>query len=107
MCLLAERFEVRRASIDTAASGDLTVVSAITGKRVVVVSYTLVSTAATSLPRWKSGANNISGALGLAANGAVSASSDAGVLATNPGEALLLNNATATQVSGHVTYFVV
>jgi predicted secreted protein len=103
---LEERYEVRRAAIDTAASGDQTVVAAITGKRITVVAYTLVVTNATSLPRWKSGANNISGAMAVATNGSVSASSSAGVLATNPGEALILNNATATQLSGHLTYTV-
>lgn len=93
-------------SIDTASSGDNTLVLAAAGKKVRVFSYVFVASGAVAV-RWKSGANNKSGAMALAANGGIAmpATRDFGeVLATNAGEALILNLGGAVQVSGHFTY---
>jgi hypothetical protein len=96
--------------IDTATSGDNTLVTPPAGKQIVVVQYTLIAAGAVSV-RWKSGAsNNLSGALPLAANSAISADLGGnypgrqGALATNAGQALVLNLSANVQVSGHIVY---
>lgn len=92
------------ASIDTATSGDNTIVAAVTTKKIRVLSVSLVCSAAVAV-RWKSAAaTNVSGAMSFAANGGYSAESQFGLLETTAGEALVLNLSVAQQVSGHVSY---
>lgn len=93
------------ASIDVATAGDNTLVAAVTGKQLRVLSYALVAGGAVAV-RWKSGAaTNLSGAMSFAANGGVApAWSPVGLLQTVAGDALVLNLSAAVQVSGHLVY---
>ncbi len=95
------------ASIDTAVSGDNTIVSAVAAKTIVVVSYMLGVSAAVSV-RWKSGAaTNLSGAVAYAANGGAAMANppSAPLFATGVNTALVLNLSGATQTSGHLSYY--
>jgi hypothetical protein len=96
---------IATAPINTAASGDTTIVAAQPGKRVFVFGYVLVASGAVTV-QWKSGANALTGAMALAANGGlvVNGSPDTMMLQTNPGEALILTLGGAVQASGHVMY---
>lgn len=96
---------LKYAVIDTATLGDNTIVAAVTGKRLIVLTYTIVTGGAVAL-RWKSAANSLSGAMSFAANGGVAPAGtvEAPLLQTNPGEALVLNLGAAIQTSGHITY---
>lgn len=91
-----------------AASGDQTILSAISGKKIKVLGYVLVSDTGTAL-RWESGGStNISGNMTVAANGGVSAApTEWGWMTTLDGESLVLNVGTASTVGGHVTYAIV
>jgi hypothetical protein len=98
------------APIDVAGSGDNTLVSAVPGKRIKVLHYTLTTDAAVAL-RFKSGPNsNLSGAASLGLNGSISTGigspGSAWILETAAGEALVLNLGLAVGVRGHLTYFV-
>lgn len=95
------------ASISAATSGDNTVVAAVTGSRIKVVSYVLVAAGLVTV-KWKSGAaTDLSGAMSLAANGgvAIPGQPSSHIAQTAAGQALVLNLSAAVQVSGHVAYF--
>lgn len=96
--------------IDTAVSGDNTLVAAIPGRKVRVLGYILVGAAAVSV-RWKSATTALSGAMlataPLACQQSGSSFDTVPALETNPGEALVLNLSAAVQVSGHLTFEVV
>ena len=97
--------DIRSATIDSAAGGNLTIVAAVPGKRILVFGYVIVASGAVTV-QWKSGTNLLTGAMALAANGGlvVVGPPDTMMLATNVGEALILTPGGATQVSGHVMY---
>lgn len=100
-----ERYEVKRASLSAPSSGNNTVVAAVTGKRLAVVSAFLVATAAVSA-QFRSGATTaLTGAMALAANGGLVLGGP-GVpwLVTASGEALTLNLSGAVAVNGAVVY---
>jgi hypothetical protein len=98
-------------AVNASSSGNNTIVSAITGRKIRVVNYTLISAAAVTVT-WKSGSStNISGPMALAANGGMAPSSSAltpagmiGVFETSSGESLVLNLGSAIAVGGHLTY---
>lgn len=95
---------VKFAKVDTAATGDTTIIAAVTGKRIRVIGYTLVVGAATNI-KWKSGATDLTGPMALAANGGVTAESNNGCFETGVAEALVINSSGVTvQQSGHVSY---
>lgn len=101
------------ASVDTATSGDNTIVAAVPGRKIRLINYTVIASGDVSI-RWKSASTNLSGAMALAANGGAAPSGSGqspagfiGVLETNSGEALVLNLGSAIQVSGHLTYQVI
>lgn len=98
--------DIGRAAISAATLGDNTVVAAITGKKIQVIGFGLVATAANTV-KFKSGAGtDLTGGMALAANGGLSAPSDRNTVEfeTAAGQALVLNLSAATQVSGWVTY---
>lgn len=106
---------MKYASISTSASGDTTIVSAVTAynKKIRVIAYTIIASGDVSV-KFKSGSNDISGAMAIATNGGISAAAGVmtafgplGLLETNSGEALVINLSSATQVSGHLTYVLV
>ena len=93
-----------RAVINRATTG--TVVEAVTGRSIMVVSVVLVCSAA-NVVTWRSGTTAISGAMSFGANGGYAMARDEGVFATAEGEALTLLLGSAEQVSGHISYVLV
>lgn len=96
----------QQAKISTSSSGANTIVSATSGKRIVVVSWNVMANGTTNV-KWVSGSTDISGLYYLVANvGAVVDHSvpDFG-LKTTAGEALVLNNSAAVAIGGYVTYY--
>lgn len=94
---------VKFASISTASSGYTSLVSAVTGKKIRVLSYAIVATAAVTAG-FASASTAITGAMSLAANGGVSAQAPQGLFETASNTALRLNLGGAVQVSGHLSY---
>lgn len=95
--------KVYSASI-AATGGNTTVVSAVTGRSIVVDSYVVGATGASTF-RFLSGTGNyLTGTMGLSANGSVSVSAGAGLI-TVVGEAFVLNSSAA--VGGSITYRIV
>lgn len=97
--------EVKFASVDVAASGNTQIVAAVTGKNIRVLNYVLVASGGANTVTWRSAtAGPVTGGMGLAANGGVSAESQFGLFQTTAGEALQINLSAATSVDGHITY---
>jgi hypothetical protein len=76
----------------------------VAGKRLLVLSYALVASGAVAV-KFKSGTGtDLSGAMAMSANGTLTGSLNKyGHVATNVGQALVLNLSGAVQVSGHIT----
>ena len=98
------------AKIDTATSGDNTIVAAFPNRKIRVLNYTVIASGDVSI-RWKSASTALSGAMAVATNGgaapagaAQSPSGQIGLFETAIGEALVLNLSAAIQVSGHLAY---
>jgi hypothetical protein len=93
--------------IDTTGSGDFTLVPAEAGKVIKMWRVFVVATVATEF-RWKSGAaNSLSGNLPIPSGAAfVLDVGQAPWFTTLPGEALVLNNATASDLNGMLAYTV-
>jgi hypothetical protein len=70
MTTLAGRYAVEHAPIVASSSGDNTIVSAVTGRRIVVVNFEVVNAVATAQAiTWKSGASTSrTGAMALASS---------------------------------------
>jgi hypothetical protein len=103
--------QIKRAAITVVAAGagDNAVVAAVVGKRIRVLGYVFAVSAAGVNPKWRSAANDLTGAFPLGANGVLSVAEanpewGAGWFETNTGEALNLNVAAAGNVSGHLVY---
>lgn len=93
--------------VDTASSGQTTLVSATAGKKVKVVGYALIA-GGTVAVKLQSNSTDLTGAYPLVANGGIvdRGQQDGGhVLETAVGEALKLNLSAAVQVSGTVSYY--
>ncbi len=97
--------------IDTAVSGNNTIVAGVTGKIIRVTSLVLVC-AGTVTVQWFSGATKLSGAMPFVANTGYALSSPPGLdanrqnpyLQTLAGDNLILALGGNVQVSGHGTY---
>ena len=101
---------LQNAVVDTAASGNVTVVAGVTGKRIAVYGYTIVNGATTAQTvQFKSGTTVLSGAMSLSQAAGplvVQAGPSSGPLFVTvaTGDALIITTSAATQVSGHVGY---
>jgi hypothetical protein len=97
---------IKYATINAAADGDNTLVNAVEGKRIRVISYVLIGNAAGTF-LFKSGAATEKGRFRISADGA-GASFAGGLLCpafeTAEGEALVGNNSAGLDVTGHVAY---
>jgi hypothetical protein len=102
---MALPYEVKHAVINENTAARNEIVAAVTGKRIVVLNYTVVASGAVVIT-WESGSTALSGPMALAANGGASApgTGESPVLATARGSALNITSAGAVQISGHVTY---
>lgn len=96
------------AVISAASAGDNTIVAAVAGKKIRVLSYTLVNNhTAVQTCRWESGAAGtaVSGHMIFGANGgATPAFNPCGLFETGVNTLLNLELAGATAVGGHLTY---
>lgn len=99
--------EVYTANLGISGNGTQSVVDAIAGHSIDVVSYAFIASAATTF-QWLSDSTPISSGMAVAANGgaAFSATEDGPLLSTNQGEALKISS-TAGTVGGHISYKVV
>lgn len=97
------RFPAKFAEIDAADMGANTIVAAVSGKSIRVISMVLIATAAVILTV-RSGSDNISGAMSIAVDTGFANTCDSGLLQTAQGEALVFNLSAAEQVSGFLTY---
>lgn len=98
--------EIKYAVIDHAASGDNTIVTGVTGKKIRVLSYTIVAAGAV-LVRFESGASGtaLTGQMSLAANGGISAAfNEGGHFETAAGALLNLELGGVVSVDGHLSY---
>lgn len=96
------------AKIDTAASGNTSLVATPgASKKIVVRSYLLIAGAAVNV-KFRSANTDLTGALPLAANGGASAPGNPELawFETAANEALNINLSGAVQVSGHIAYTV-
>jgi hypothetical protein len=96
------------AVIDASSSGDNTLIAALAGLKIRVLSYTLLCDAAT-LVRFESGAGGtaLTGQMSFGAMGGVSVPySPIGHFETDAGDLLNLELDAANQVSGHITYMI-
>ncbi len=99
------KVEVKFASVDVASSGDNSIVALVAGKEIRVISYVLVASGGANTLFWNSSVGGpLSGGMGLADTGGISANSNTGLFATVAGEALELNLSAATSVDGHISY---
>ena len=92
------------AAIAASSSGDNSVVSAVTGKKIRVLAYALVASGAVNA-KWRSATTDKTGLLYLVANtGVATANSPVGLFETAVNEALNLNLSGAVAVGGHLVY---
>jgi tetrahydromethanopterin S-methyltransferase subunit H len=105
----AEIFDrVQHSAIDLSAAADGVVVPALANTSIVVLGFYLVAGGGANNLRFKSstGPTNLSGLLGLAANGGiVIPRSDIPLFKTPVGDGLLLNLSAATAVGGGVIWY--
>jgi len=103
---MLDAFQHYTAVIDHASSGNNTVVAAVTGKKIVVTSFCLVS-AGTVTARFESAADGtaLTGQMTMAVNTSVAAPyNEAGHFWTVAGELLNLELSGAVSVDGWLTY---
>jgi len=93
------------AVINTSASGDTTLVSAVSAKVTRVIAYTLVCDGVVAV-KFTSGAAGtaLTGAMSFAANGGAASACDRGLFQTATNTALVINLSSAVGVRGHITY---
>src|SRR3954452_886833 len=96
------------APVAAAASGDNTVVAAVTGKKIRVTRFELSASAAVNA-KWRSGTTDVTGLLYFAAAGASVDSAKSGeqndfLFETVAGQALVANLSAAIPVGGFVNY---
>ena len=91
------------AKIDTASSGDNTIVTGISGQKIIVYSIFLIVAGDNSLI-WKSGSTVIIGTCSVAANGGYHAESFLGIAETADGDNLIINLSGAVQTGGTITF---
>ena len=102
----AHKYAVKYAVIDNATAGDNSIVAAVDGKKIRVLSYALVAAAAVTV-RFESGAGGtaLTGQMSFAANGGVSCPfNEGGWFETAAGAALNLELGGAVSVDGHLSY---
>lgn len=97
--------DVKFVAINTAASGNATLIAAVTGKKIVVLAFNLIAAGTTNFKFTDgSGGSNLTGAYPLTAQSGLAPSCENGLFATTAGTALGINNSAAIQVSGSLTY---
>lgn len=106
---VARTSEIKYALIDHGAAGDNTIVAAVAGKKIRVLSYVIVAAGAVTV-RFESAASGaaLTGQMSLAANGGVScAYNEGGWFETAAGALLNLELGGIVSVDGHLSYILV
>lgn len=101
--------EPKYAIISASASGNTTIVPAVSGKAIRVLGYTLVTDAAVGVKLAQTGSSNLdlTGVMPLSANGGAAPNDGGGgwgLMQTSKGHALVLNLNGTANVGGHITY---
>ena len=97
--------EIKRALLSAASSGDNTLVAAVTGKQIIVMSMVIVLGAAETTLIFKSGGTALTGSMVFVDNSGPNLGySPMGHLETSEGEALVLNLSGANTTGGFLTY---
>lgn len=98
------------AKVDISASGDSTIVAAVTDRKIRVLTYLLATDTNTKI-KFKSASTDLTGPMSLGAytnifngNTDLMPGGLIGVLETQPGEALVLNSTVAAALGGHIVY---
>lgn len=94
---------ITHTKVDVSASGDNTLVAAVAGKRIRVLSMAVVAAGSVSVT-FKSGSTDLTGAMSLSQGVPLESVSGWGAFQTAAGEALVLNLSGAVQTSGWLTY---
>ncbi len=89
----------------TAARNEI--VTAVSGKKIRVLSYTLNAAGGENDVTWETATTAISGAAEIANNATMTTHYDGGLFETVAGEALNVTQSTATLVAGHLTYVLI
>ncbi len=95
--------ELSFAKIDTSSSGDATIVTGISGQKIIVYSVAVIVGGANNIV-WKSGSTVIIGGCNLAANGGYHFESMVGICEAADGDNLIINLSSAEQTGGTVTF---
>lgn len=101
--------DIKRAVIDHASNGDNTLVAAVTGKKIRVLQFVIVSAGSVTV-RFESGASGtaLTGQMTLATGGGVSSGwNPAGHFETVAGALLNLELSAGVSVDGYLTYVLV
>ncbi len=94
------------AVVDVNTTGDNSIVTGVSGLKIVIISIFLVATTLVAVT-WKSGTTVILGEAGLRSGGGYHVESDYGIAETVAGDALVLTLGGNVQVGGGVTYVTV
>lgn len=90
--------------ISASSSGNTTIVSAVTNKKIRVLSYVIQASAAVNI-KFRSGSSDITGTLYCAANSIISVPfSPVGYFETSMGSSLSINLSDDVAIGGHLTY---
>lgn len=96
--------QVLFAQVNATVDGDNTLVAAVAGKRIRVLSYMITVTAAASGHIIKSSGGTVLARAALAANGGISHAAANGCFETAAGEGLVVTNQTGVDSLGHLSY---
>ena len=100
---MAVRSECQYAPINTATSGDTTLVAAVAGARISVTGFVLVASGAVNV-KFKGGAVDLTGAMACISGRSIDAVSRVALFEAAAGQPLVLNLSAAVQVSGCLVY---
>ena len=102
---LSLRKDIKRSKITAASSGDNTLVSAVSGKKIVIMSILVVLGSAETTLIFKSGSTDLTGSMVFSDNSGPNLGySPMGHLETASGEAFILNLSGANTTGGFLTY---
>ena len=100
---ISGRFPVKQAVIDESTIASNTIVAAVTDKSIRVIALMFTVGGPVNLT-WESDTTPLTGAMEFADSGGLTHESQDGIFWTAPGEALVLTQDAAVQVSGVLTY---
>jgi hypothetical protein len=94
---------VQYASISATTSGDTQIVPAVSGKRIRVIAYAVISNLTVSI-KFRSGTTDITGSMRVVEGGGIAHAYDGGLFETAVGQALNINLSANATVGGYVVY---